>query len=42
MGGDKEMEEITLKLQEMTKARRIPKLIYKQTNQKKAELLVSD
>jgi hypothetical protein len=42
MGGDKEMEEITLKLQEMTKARRIPKLIYKQMNQKKAELLVSD
>jgi hypothetical protein len=36
------MEEITLKLQEMTKSRRIPKLIYKQTNQKKADVIVTN
>jgi hypothetical protein len=36
------MEEITLKLQELTKSRRIPKLIYKQTNQKKADLLINE
>jgi len=36
------MEEITQKLQEMTKARKVPKLIYEQTNQKKASVFVSD
>jgi hypothetical protein len=36
------MEEITQKLQDLTKERRIPKLIYKQTNQKKADFFVSD
>jgi len=36
------MEEITQKLQELTKSRRNPKLIYKQTNQKKASMFVSD
>ena len=36
------MEEITQKLQQLTKSRRIPKLIYKQTNQKFASLFVND
>jgi len=36
------MEEITLKLQELTKSRKIHKLVYKQTNQKKADLFVSE
>jgi dsRNA-specific ribonuclease len=36
------MEDITQKLQELTKSRRITKLIYKQTNQNKADLFVSD
>jgi len=36
------MEDITLRLQELAKSRRIPKLIYKQTNQKKADLLITD
>ncbi len=36
------MEEITQKLQELTKSRRITKLVYKQTNQKKADFFVSD
>jgi dsRNA-specific ribonuclease len=36
------MEDITLKLQELTKSRRIPKLVYKQTNQKRASVFVTD
>jgi dsRNA-specific ribonuclease len=36
------MEDITQKLQELAKSRRIPKLIYKQTNQKKASVFVND
>jgi dsRNA-specific ribonuclease len=36
------MEDITSKLQELTKSRRITKLIYKQTNQKKASVFVND
>ena len=35
------MDEITQKLQELTKSRRMPKLVYKQTNQKKADLFVN-
>lgn len=36
------MEEITLKLQALARAKKIPKLIYKQTNQKKVDSLISD
>jgi hypothetical protein len=35
------MDEITQKLQELTKSRRMPKLVYKQTNQKKADVFVT-
>ena len=36
------MEDITQQLQQLTKSRRIPKLIYKQSTQKSASLLVND
>jgi dsRNA-specific ribonuclease len=36
------MEDITQQLQELTKSRKNPKLIYKQANQKKASLFVND
>jgi hypothetical protein len=36
------MEEITQKLQELAKSRRIQKLIYKQTNTKPANLFIND
>jgi len=36
------MEEITQKLQELAKSRRIQKLIYKQSNKKPANLFVND
>ncbi len=36
------MNEITQKLQELTKSRKNPKLIYKQTNQKKADVFVTE
>jgi hypothetical protein len=35
------MEDITQKLQQLTKSRRIPKLIYKQSTQKSAGLFVN-
>ena len=36
------MEDITQKLQQLTKSRKISKLIYKQSTQKKASLFVND
>jgi len=36
------MEEITQQLQELIKSRKIPKLLYEQTNQKKVDLIVND
>ena len=36
------MEEITQKLQELAKSRRIQKLIYKQTNTKPGNLFIND
>jgi hypothetical protein len=36
------MEDITQKLQQLTKSRRISKLIYKQSNQRRADLFVND
>jgi hypothetical protein len=36
------MNDITQKLQKLTKERKITKLTYKQTNQKKADLFVND
>jgi len=36
------MNEITQKLQELAKARKIPKLVYKQTNQKKTSVFITD
>lgn len=36
------MEDITQKLQQLTKSRRIPKLIYKQSTKKSASLFVND
>jgi len=35
------MEDITQKLQQLTKSRRIPKLIYKQSTQKSVSLFVN-
>jgi dsRNA-specific ribonuclease len=36
------MEDITQKLQQLTKSRRIAKLIYKQSNERRANLFVND
>jgi hypothetical protein len=36
------MEDITLKLQELTKSRKNQKLVYKQTNQMSADVFVND
>jgi len=36
------MEDITQKLQQLTKTRRIQKLIYKQSNERRASLFVND
>lgn len=36
------METITQKLQELTKSRRCPKLVYKQSVEKKASFFVKD
>jgi hypothetical protein len=36
------MEDITQKLQQLMKSGKVPKLIYKQSNQKKASLFVND
>jgi dsRNA-specific ribonuclease len=36
------MEDITQKLQQLTKSRRNQKLIYKQSNQKKASVFIND
>ena len=36
------MEDITQKLQQLTKSRKISKLIYKQSNQKKASLFINE
>jgi dsRNA-specific ribonuclease len=36
------MEDITQQLQELTKSRKISKLIYKQSRQKRASLFVDD
>ena len=36
------MEDITQELQKLTKARRIPKLIYKQSSERQASLFVDD
>jgi len=36
------MEDITQKLQKLTKSRRIPRLIYKQSTERQARLFVDD
>jgi hypothetical protein len=36
------MEDITQKLQQLMKSEKVPKLIFKQSNQKKASLFFND
>ena len=36
------MEDITQKLKKLTKSRSIPKLIYKQSNERRANLFIND